>query len=251
VVKYARLQSLHARIFLVICAAAFPLLIGSGYYLYKQSELVRVAAQVEANQYLTLAAEYAQAEILGAGEALDAISATPSIQSRNWALCNEYLHRLVTQRADRYSNIGVVDLNGNLLCSGVPVSARTLFNFADRTYFQLALKRPGLAVGDYQTGRLTGLPAISVATAMRDGGGKPFAVVFASLRLTSLERESPNSVDSEARITILDRNGVILLASDPLSGGLDSLSSAPGCAKRSWHGPAMFASQQTRQSRFG
>lgn len=86
---------------------------------------------------------------------------------------------------------------------------------------------------------------------MRDGGGKPFAVVFASLRLTSLERESPNSVDSEARITILDRNGVILLASDPLSGGLDSLSSAPGCAKRSWHGPAMFASQQTRQSRFG
>ncbi|MDR9384087.1 EAL domain-containing protein [Ralstonia sp. 11b] len=217
-VKYARLQSLHARIFLVICAAAFPLLIGSGYYLYKQSELVRVAAQVEANQYLTLAAEYAQAEILGAGEALDAISATPSIQSRNWALCNEYLHRLVIQRADRYSNIGVVDLNGNLLCSGVPVSARTLFNFADRTYFQLALKRPGLAVGDYQTGRLTGLPAISVATAMRDGGGKPFAVVFASLRLTSLERESPNSVDSEARITILDRNGVILLASDPLIG---------------------------------
>ncbi|NOL25810.1 diguanylate cyclase, partial [Escherichia coli] len=53
---------------------------------------------------------------------------------------------------------------------------------------------------------------------MRDGGGKPFAVVFASLRLTSLERESPNSVDSEARITILNRNGVILLASDPLIG---------------------------------
>lgn len=218
VVSYVRIRSLHTRIFLVICTAAFPLLIGSSYYLYKQADLVRSAARVEANQFLRLAAEYAQSEILGAGEALAAISATPAIQDRNWALCDAYLHRLVAQRADRYSNIGVVGLDGNLLCSGVPASTGTSPNFADRSYFQLALKRPGLAVGDYQIGRLTGLPAVSVATAMRDEAGRPFAVVFASLKLSSLERESPNTVDSEAHIAVLDRNGLILLASDPMIG---------------------------------
>lgn len=48
----------------------------------------------------------------------------------------------------------------------------------------------------------------------RDGDGKPFAVVLVLLRLIFLEYESPNSVGSEVRITILDRNEVILLALD-------------------------------------
>ncbi|WP_232039199.1 EAL domain-containing protein [Ralstonia wenshanensis] len=220
VIKCTQIRGLHSRIFLVICAAAFPLLIGSAYYVYRQAELIRNTARIEANQYLKLAAEYARAEILGAGEALAAISATPAVQGGKWSLCNEYLRRLVALRPSRYSNIGVVGLDGNLLCTGVPVPTGLVPNFADRNYFQLALQRPGLSVGDYQKGRLTGLPSISVAMAMRDESGQPSAVVFASLRLSSLERDEASAADSEAHITVLDRNGLILQGSEPLIGDI-------------------------------
>lgn len=220
VVTCTQIKGLHARIFLVICAAAFPLLVGSAYYLYRQADLIRSTARIEANQYLKLAAEYARAEILGAGEALAAISTTPAVQGRKWSLCDEYLGRLIALRPARYSNIGVVGLDGGLLCSGVPASPGQVLNFADRSYFRLALQRPGLSVGDYQRGRLTGLPSVAVAMAMRDETGKPFAVVFASLRLSSLERGGAGAADTEAHITVLDRNGLILQGADSLIGDI-------------------------------
>ncbi|VVD60279.1 membrane protein [Pandoraea eparura] len=215
---YKLIKSLHARILLVICAAAFPLLIGSAYYLQRQTELLRNSTRLESTQFLRLAAGYTKSEISGTGETLAAISVSPAIHSRNWPLCNSYLNRLVTQRSDRYSNVGVIDLDGRVLCSGVHPGAGNFPNLGDRTYFRRALIHPGLAIGDYQQGRLTGLPSIAVSTALRDESGRPFAVVFASLRLGSLERMGAAPGDRDANITILDRNGTILVASDPLIG---------------------------------
>ncbi|MCI1007369.1 EAL domain-containing protein [Herbaspirillum sp. C7C8] len=198
----------------VVFLAALPLLFGAAYYVYRQVDVVRERAKIEALQYMSLAAQYARSEILGAGEALAAISLTPLVRERNWQLCDAYLQRLISERYNRYSNIGVIDLQGNLLCSGVKPEGASNSNLADRNYFKLALSRSGLVVGEYQTGRLTKLPSIAIAKALQDKDGKLYGVLFASLRLTSLARDDAVPMDRDSHIAILDRNGALLVASD-------------------------------------
>lgn len=216
--KYAPIKSLYVRMFIAICAAAIPLLAGSIYYIYRQTDLLQANARFEARQYLDVAAEYASAEIRGTGETLSAIAATPILQGRLWHKCARYFSDVVRQRPDRYSNIGVIGLQGKVLCSGVTPPGDVFPSLADRSYFRLALKSKGLVVGDYQRGRLTDMPSIVVARAIYDASGKKSAVLFAALRLTALEHVSQDANDREAHLAILDRGGRILTASDAALG---------------------------------
>ncbi|WP_293030244.1 EAL domain-containing protein [Pandoraea sp.] len=216
--KYVPIKSLYVRMFFAICAAAIPLLAGSVYYIYRQTELLQANARSEARQYLDVAAEYAAAEIRGTGETLSAIAATPIIQGHHWQRCDRYFSDVVQRRPDRYSNIGVIDLHGNVLCSGVTPPGDAFRSLADRPYFRLALKNRGLVVGDYQRGRLTEIPSIVVARAIYDADGQKSAVLFAALRLTALEHVSQDANFREAHLAILDRGGRILTASDSILG---------------------------------
>ena len=208
-------KGLHARIFFIVCIAALPLLTGGSYLLFRQTDEVMERVRSEATQYMQLASEYSKSEILGAEEALAAIMASPEIQRGNWGHCDRYFKNLLATRYNRYSNIGVIDIHGNLLCSGAVSKNGRTRNLADRNYFRLAMQRPGLVVGDFQTGRLTNLPSIAVATGISDERGNPIGVLFLSLRLSSLARNESSFGDLEAQLAILDRSGKVLTTSDP------------------------------------
>src|SRR2546425_2657525 len=108
-----------------------------------------------------------------------------------------------------YANIGVADLNGNLVCSAVPLSGEV--NVADRSYFWRAVTTADFAVGEYLVDRVTGKGAITFGYPVLDAPGHVTGVVYAALDLAWLNDFAANAdLPPGSTITVLDRKGTIL-----------------------------------------
>jgi hypothetical protein len=82
----------------------------------------------------------------------------PSVQERNPSACNADMAGLPA--IGRYGVSGAADLEGNVFCLGIPFTPP--LSIADRAYFLRAVGTRDLGVGDYQTGRVTGLGQIGL-----------------------------------------------------------------------------------------
>uniref|UniRef100_Q479D2 Virulence sensor protein BvgS n=1 Tax=Dechloromonas aromatica (strain RCB) TaxID=159087 RepID=Q479D2_DECAR len=122
--------------------------------------------------------------------------------------CSELLaNELKAQR--RLVNIGVVDLDGQLLCSAV--SGSESLNVADRGYFINALKERDYVIGGPHVGRRVGRPVIPIAVALRDSSGKAIGVIFASLDVGWLNNELAKiSRPETSRLGLIDNQGYVL-----------------------------------------
>ncbi|MBS1131111.1 MAG: Cache sensor hybrid histidine kinase [Proteobacteria bacterium] len=122
--------------------------------------------------------------------------------------CSELLaNELKAQR--RLVNIGVVDLDGQLLCSAV--SGLVSLNVADRGYFINALKERDYVIGGPHVGRRVGRSVIPIATALRDSSGKAIGVIFASLDVGWLNNELAKiSRPETSRLGLIDNQGYVL-----------------------------------------
>ncbi|RXZ31074.1 EAL domain-containing protein [Oxalobacteraceae bacterium CAVE-383] len=211
-------RSVYARMFLVICAAAVPTFIGLCFYVYQQRMDFERLAHDNAQSYVNLAARYQNWLIASSDETLRAISANQVVREGDWEHSSLYFTDLLKQQ-NRYSNIGVIGLDGAMVASGEPVAPG--LNMRDRPYFINALKSSGFVVGEYQIGRVTGKPTIVVAAALRDARQKPYGVLFASLNLESMMvTVADMHIADGGRFMVLDRHGDLLQASSsPVSPG--------------------------------
>ena len=108
-----------------------------------------------------------------------------------------------------YANIGVVDIDGNLICSALPTNGRV--NIADRPYFWRAVASGDFAIGEYQVGRVTGKGTINFGYPMLDARGRVGQVVYAALDLAWLNDFAANAnLPPGSSVTVLDRKGTIL-----------------------------------------
>jgi hypothetical protein len=123
------------------------------------------------------------AQIEAARQVLTAFARLPQINTKDAPACNAFLAEML-QAYPLYLNIAVADPNGGVVCSALPF--RTPINVADRAYFKMALQMHDFAVGDYQIGRITKLPAISYAYPLLDRSGQLEGVVFAVQSLSWL-----------------------------------------------------------------
>ncbi|MDB5777225.1 MAG: hypothetical protein JWP38_3358 [Herbaspirillum sp.] len=204
-------RSVYARMFLVVCMAAIPTFIGLCFYVYQQRMEYGRLARDSAQSYVDLAGRYQNWLIASSNETLKAIAVTPMIRRGDWSNCPSYFADLLKDQ-NRYVNFGIVGLDGELLCSGVP--AQPGINLADRPYFNHALKSLDFVIGEYQWGRITNLPTIAVAVALRRDKQQPYAVLFATMNLGSMAASISNmNVSDGARFLVLDRDGALLQAS--------------------------------------
>ncbi|MGA7105353.1 MAG: ATP-binding protein [Candidatus Deferrimicrobiaceae bacterium] len=113
----------------------------------------------------------------------------------------------------QFLNIGIADKNGNVICSALPIPSQRPVNVADREYFRKAMRTYDFAVGGYQIGRITNLPAINMAYPIFDDRNRPNGVVYAALNLEQLGTSLKNTFGKLAgrtNITIVDSSGRIL-----------------------------------------
>lgn len=203
-------QSIYARMFLVICAAVVPAFVGLGYYVYRQQNQLQDIGLENAKRYVNLAARYENWLLQSSRETLGTLASSPVVKDGNWMRCYPYFSELLREQK-RFTNFGVVGLDGRVLCTGYSTPGQNMPYLGDRVYFQRALVQQGFVIGDFQQGRITGQPTIVIATALRDSSGAPRAVIFAALKLSSLINSSDAiSPSADTGLTIVDRKGVVL-----------------------------------------
>lgn len=170
---------LRGRLIILVILGAAPTL---AIEIYTGLEQRRQALDDIRNDVLTSTRNAAETSYRLVGETkqlLVLLSRQPEVDPHNTS-CPNFLVRFFSPQGP-YSNIGVADVNGNLLCSAMPLRDRV--NIADRSYFKRTLEIKDFAAGDYQIGRVSGVPTLNFAYPVYNSEKKEIGVIFAALSL--------------------------------------------------------------------
>jgi diguanylate cyclase (GGDEF)-like protein len=202
-------RGLRWRVVALVLVAAAPAV---GVTVYSGFELRRHAtheARMEALSVARLAAERHEQLIAGTRRLLITLARTPEITGGNWARCNDFLGRFL-QQAQEYANFGVAGLDGDVVCSALPLKGRV--NLSDRTYFRHALETRDFAAGDYQVGRITGVPSLNLGYPVLGPDDQVAGVIFAALPLTWLNAVMADSlrIEKGSTLSVIGPDGIVL-----------------------------------------
>jgi len=204
-----RFASLRVRLLLLVLVALVPAVGLSLYAVLEQRQLSTLAVQETALRLARLASSDQGRLVTSTRQLLIGLARLPEVRARDGQRCGALFAELLAQYP-LYANLGAIDGEGRLFCSGLP--ARAPINLADRAYFQRALKTRDFAVGEFQVGRATGKATINVGyPVVQDSGGLQ-GVVFAALDLAWLNQfVGEAQLPSGSTLTILDQKGTILV----------------------------------------
>jgi len=135
----------------------------------------------------------------------------PQMRTDDAAVCDAFMTD-TRQQFQSYANLGVIALNGDVVCSAVPL--KDPVNVADRGYFTRALQTRDFAVGEYQVGRVTGAPSVNFGYPVLDETGQIKSVVFAALDLAwlnRLENQVIMQLPEAPTLIIVDGDGIVLV----------------------------------------
>lgn len=200
---------LRGRLLLLVLLATAPVFALIAASAWEDRAAARDEAERETRRIAVLVVEQQQ-RVIDEGRTLLATLANipvvrdPVLLSR----CNETVARIRRQNPS-YGNIGIVDHDGNMLCSARPFTPG--FNIADRSWFRRARDSHEFTVGDYLIGRLSGLPSLTLAlpVATEDGTGE---VLFAAVDLSWLQALAQKlALPPGTALAVIDAGGTVLI----------------------------------------
>lgn len=147
--------------------------------------------------------------IEGTQQLLTVLTQLPHVRgNNNVAECEKLLAESL-QQYPLYTNFGVADLEGNVVCNALAPSEPT--NVGDQAWFQRTIKNNRFSIGDYHVSKSTKRAALHFGYPVSDGDGIVDAVVFAAVDLQWLNRFAARARFPEGGIlAVVDRNGTIL-----------------------------------------
>jgi diguanylate cyclase (GGDEF)-like protein/PAS domain S-box-containing protein len=147
--------------------------------------------------------------IVETSDLLAGLVRVPAIRDAVKPLCDDLLGSILKDDP-LYANLTVINLNGDVVCSGVPAHARD--NLADRRFFRAVVETGEFAALDYNVDRASGHGVLLAGFPILDDDGHIKGVLSASLDLTWLtgladEMHFPAAV----KLIVFDRGGTIWL----------------------------------------
>jgi signal transduction histidine kinase len=202
------LASLRTRLLLLVLLAVIPALGLTLYTNLEERQLRKAQVQEQAMRLSRLVSADHERLIEDARRLLVTLARLPAVRDRNRAACNALFADLLTQHSS-YANLGVIDANGSIFCSALPMTGPVYAG--DRAFFRRALEARDFAIGEYQVGRITGKATVNFGYPVLGDAGHVRAVVFAALDLAWLnELASQAGLPPGSMLTVIDRNGTIL-----------------------------------------
>ena len=202
------LRGLSGRLVLVVLIAIIPSLMLVYYNAQKQRATAIEQAQEDVGRITRLTAAACGRSVEGAHELLMAVAEMPDVRSGDPSRCAASLGKLLPKYSF-YSNLGVAGLDGNIICSAIPLAKPV--SVSDRPWFKRAIRLRDFAVGEYQVGRITGRPSLNFGYPLLGDDGRVQGVVFASVDLGHLSRLLTQVEPPEgAALAVVDRSGVIV-----------------------------------------
>jgi signal transduction histidine kinase len=200
-------SSLRARALLVL---AFAFLVMLGVIVYHENAQ-RQARLEDVKNSVRYAAESIVAEQRRIIDYTDQVllNLRPAMQQfRASQNCSGQLGKKLKEYPE-FRNIGIVALNGDIVCTAMPLPRR--INIADRDYFQQALKTPDMVVSGALVSRSTGLPTFTFTRSLRDEAGHVQAFYYVALDISWLQRAIAKAKPPEgSRVGLVDNTGLVL-----------------------------------------
>jgi hypothetical protein len=134
------LASLRARLLLLVLLAVIPALGLTLYTNLEERQLRKAQVQEHSLRLARVVSADHERLIEDARKLLAALSRLPGVREGKRAACDALFADLLTRHSS-YANLGVIGADGNVLCSGLPMTGQVYVG--DRAYFRRA--RLGLA----------------------------------------------------------------------------------------------------------
>jgi HD-GYP domain-containing protein (c-di-GMP phosphodiesterase class II) len=204
-----RFKSLRARLILILVLALAPSIAVVGGAGLRQRQRVETNVRSDAIRLAEEASDDQARLVEQARQLLVAVAQIPSIREHDTERCSSTLADI--QRQYPYTvNLGVIRLDGSVACSALPFDESV--NLADRGYFQTAVETRALSVGDYQVGRISGVPSINLGYPVRGELGKITGVAFAAVDLGWLNEVTVTAgLPLDSTVTLFDSGGTVLV----------------------------------------
>jgi signal transduction histidine kinase/ActR/RegA family two-component response regulator len=178
-----RLNGLRSRLMLLVALAITPIAIMTVLSGMREREHAIHESEQNLRRLTSLAAANEAQSIDGARQILVDLASVPDLLSTPQK-CSQLL-AAVMDRNEGYVNFGLIQLNGDVTCSAVPLLHPV--NLGDRAHFKRAILERRFIAGDYVFGRVIKKHTINLTYPVIDRGGKVVAVVFAAMDLAGLD----------------------------------------------------------------
>ena len=201
--------SLRLRILAPAALVAVPAIALLLYTSFDRREQVERAVMQNAERLAGLKAVHQERLIEGTRQLLIAVSQSRDVREGDSAACSAYLRRVVPEFGAMYANLGVVDAQGRLTCSGFTSISGSL---EDRSYIQRARSSKAFVVGEYIVAGQTAKASLPFALPLLNSSGQVDRVVFAAVDLETVRR-GLDAADwpEDATIIVTDREHTILV----------------------------------------
>ena len=143
---------------------------------------------------------------------LFAIAVSEPVSSGNYEGTKKKVLDVLFRPYTKYSNLGVVNTNGDVLASAVPPA--NPLSQSERDFFQRALNARVFTTSQFPARSMTDTPTIAFAHPIFDRSGQLQGLVFATLDVNWVSQfgtELPAQLPHGAVWTEVDRNGTILM----------------------------------------
>ncbi|HEX7078904.1 MAG TPA: cache domain-containing protein, partial [Candidatus Eisenbacteria bacterium] len=199
---------LQVRLLLLILLAVSPAIALTIWGATAQRQEAKRTAEAEVSRLARIAAGDQQHFVAGASQFLAALDDVPAVKDMDVAAADSLFAHLLSS-FPVYQNIGLMDADGWIVASALPLAQR--INSSDRPFFQRAMATRAFAVGDYQIGRITKKATVNFARPVFGRDGRVRGVLFVALGLDWLARlASQVDLPPGATLRVVDGNGTIL-----------------------------------------
>ncbi|GAB3428251.1 ATP-binding protein [Massilia solisilvae] len=202
-----RLNSLRSRLMLLVALAITPIAVMTLVNGVREREQAVKASEENLRRLTRLAAANEAQSIEAARQILVDLASVPDLlgpKERCRALLADVL-----DRNEGYVNFGLIQLNGDVSCSAVPLLHPV--NLGDRSHFKRAISERRFIAGDYVFGRVIRKHTINLTYPVINHDGQVVAVVFAAMDLADLDTfVNDISLPPGSVLTTADARGQII-----------------------------------------
>jgi signal transduction histidine kinase/ActR/RegA family two-component response regulator len=178
-----RTGSLRSRLMLLVGLAILPLALMTILGGIREREQAIEASEENLRRLTNLAAANEAQSLERARQILVDLASVPDLLGAT-PRCNALLAD-VLDRNEGYANFGLIQMNGDVTCSAVPMLHPV--NLGDRSHFKRAILERRFIAGDYVFGRVIRRHTINLTYPVIDRAGRVVAVVFAAMDLAALD----------------------------------------------------------------
>ena len=203
-------QAFLWQMLLIAAIALVPLLLLHGATIQQDQALAEREAEQVLKAHASAIATQAGDMMQRARRMVSYIGGRSEVVARDWERCSDAITGL-NNVDPAFVTILVLDAVGQPLCSSRPTAPGLPATYADRAWFQQALRSDGIEVGKPRIGSLFGHPILPVTGTVRGKDGTVRAVVVLSLDLLQMSRRwGEERPVAGQQLTVLDAGGTVL-----------------------------------------